>query len=92
MNFRQMEVFHAIMMTGSVTSAAKSLNITQPAATKILRHSEDQLKFRLFHRIKGRLVPTDDALAILPDVERVFQEMRAVHQSLDDVRNARRGS
>ncbi len=92
MNFRQMEVFHAIMMTGSVTSAARSLNITQPAATKILRHCEDQLKFRLFHRVKGRLVPTDDALAILPDVERAFQEMRAVHQGLDDVRNARRGS
>ena len=91
-NFRQMEVFHAIMMTGSVTSAAKSLNITQPAATKILRHSEDQLKFRLFHRVKGRLVPTDDALAILPEVERVLQDMRAVHQSLDDVRSARRGS
>jgi len=91
-NFRQMEIFHAIMMTGSVTSAAKSLNITQPAATKILRHCEDQLKFRLFNRVKGRLVPTDDALAILPDVERVFQEMRAVRQSLDDVRDARRGS
>lgn len=92
MNYRQMEIFHAIMLTGSVTAAAKSLNLTQPAATKILRHTEDQLKFLLFHRIKGRLVPTDDAIAIFPDVERVFQEMRAVRQSLEDVRFGRRGT
>ncbi len=92
MNHRQMEIFYAIMLTGSVTAAAKSLNLTQPAATKILRHTEDQLKFPLFHRIKGRLVPTDDAIAIFPDVERVFQEIRAVRQSIDDVRLGRGGA
>ena len=92
MKYRQMEIFYAIMLTGSVTAAAKSLNLTQPAATKILRHTEDQLKFLLFHRIKGRLVPTDDAIAIFPDVERVFQEMRAVRQSIDDVRMVRGGA
>ncbi|MDF0597540.1 LysR family transcriptional regulator [Psychromarinibacter halotolerans] len=87
-----MEVFYAVMLRGSVTAAAKYLNRTQPAVTKVLRHTEDQLKFPLFHRIKGRLIPTDEAIALFPDVERVFDEVRAVEQSLDDVRSVRTGA
>ncbi|GGE31826.1 LysR family transcriptional regulator [Agaricicola taiwanensis] len=91
MNYRQLEVFQAIMHTGSVTAAARMLNLTQPAVTKILRHTEDQLRFQLFSRVKGRLVPTQDAQALFPDVERVFDEMREVRQSIEDIRSARSG-
>lgn len=92
MNFRQMEIFYAIITTGSVTSAAQSLNMSQPAATKILRDAEDRLGFPLFHRIKGRLVPTDDAIVILHDVERVFQDMSALKQTVLNVRLGRSGA
>ncbi|WP_172292796.1 LysR substrate-binding domain-containing protein [Pseudoruegeria sp. HB172150] len=92
MNFRQMEIFYAIITTGSVTAAARSLNLSQPAATKILRHAEDRLGFKLFHRIKGRLLPTDDAMVILHDVERVFQDVVTVRQTVSDVRLGRTGA
>lgn len=92
MNYRQMEVFYAIITTGSVTSAAQSLNMSQPAATKILHDAEVRLGFQLFHRIKGRLVPTDDATVILHDVERVVQEIAALRQALLNVRLGRSGS
>lgn len=92
MNYRQMEVFYAIITTGSVTSAAQSLNMSQPAATKILHDAEVRLGFQLFHRIKGRLVPTDDATVILHDVERVVQEIAALRQALMNVRLGRSGS
>lgn len=91
MNYRQIEVFHQIMHTGSITAAARALNLTQPAVTKILRHTEDQLKFPLFSRVKNRLVPTQDALALFPDVERVIDEMREVNQSVEDIQSARTG-
>ena len=56
MNLRQIEVFHAIMEVGTITGAAKTLNISQPAVTTMLKHTEDQLRFRLFDRLHGRLV------------------------------------
>src|SRR5271168_4150847 len=48
MNLRHMEVFHAIMRTGSVTGAARALNVTQPAVSAVLKHCETQLKMKLF--------------------------------------------
>ncbi|MEK9970033.1 MAG: LysR family transcriptional regulator, partial [Ferrovibrio sp.] len=36
MQLRHLEVFHAIMLTGTITAAAKLLNISQPAATRLL--------------------------------------------------------
>lgn len=49
------------MLTGSVSAAARLINVTQPAVSRILAHAELQLGFPLFHRIKGKLVPTTEA-------------------------------
>lgn len=58
MNLRHIEVFNAIMQSGSVTGAAQLLNVTQPAVSNVLRHAEQQLGLKLFERIAGRLQPT----------------------------------
>jgi DNA-binding transcriptional LysR family regulator len=92
MNYRQLEVFRAVMQTGSVTAAAQSLNLSQPAVTKILQHAEDQLRFALFDRVKGRLVPTPEAQALFPDVERVFDDLRSVNQVVNSLRETRSGA
>ena len=55
---RQIEVFNAVMQTGSVIGAAKMLNVSQPVVSRVLRHLEDQTKVPLFERSKGRLQPT----------------------------------
>ncbi len=75
MNTRQLEIFCAIMRDGSVTAAANSLAISQPAASKLLHHLEDQLGYALFQRIGGRLVPTPEADLLHPDAERVLREL-----------------
>ena len=58
MRLRQIEVFYAIMTTGSLRKAAEVLNVSQPAASKVLRYAEHSLGFALFERKGGRLVPT----------------------------------
>ena len=88
---RQLEVFHAIMTSGSVTGAAKLLYVSQPAVTSLLRYMEAQLGFRLFDRIKGRLYPTDEAQALFAEVDRVFESVRAVRNLAVDLRDTRRG-
>jgi DNA-binding transcriptional LysR family regulator len=92
MNLRQFEVFHAIMRTGSVTGAARLLNVTQPSVSTVLKHCEAQLKFPLFNRVGGRLQPTPEAEALLPDVEAIFSRLAAVDRLIQDVAGGRLGS
>ncbi len=76
MHLRYIELFHAVLTTGSLTGAAKLLNISQPAASKALQHAEDQLGFPLFSRVRGRLQPTQQALLLRRDIERIMQELQ----------------
>ena len=92
MDYRQLEIFRAVMQTGSVTAAARTLNLSQPAVTKILQRTEDQLRFSLFERVKGRLVPTAEAHALFPEVERVFDDLRGVRQVVASLRETRSGA
>ena len=91
MNLRQLEVFHAIMQAGSVTAAARTLNVSQPAVSAVLKHTEQRLKLKLFERIGGRLHPTPEALAILPDVSAIFGRVNALHRAMQDLRDGRAG-
>jgi DNA-binding transcriptional LysR family regulator len=92
MNLRQMEVFHAIMIHGTVTGAAHALNISQPSVTAMLRHTEAQLRFMLFDRVKGRLIPTAEAKALFAHVEQVFERVESVRRTVDNLREARSGT
>ncbi|WP_300535865.1 LysR family transcriptional regulator, partial [Sphingosinicella sp.] len=37
MNLRHIEIFHAVYSNGSVSAAARALNVSQPSVTKVLR-------------------------------------------------------
>ncbi|HTH61028.1 MAG TPA: LysR substrate-binding domain-containing protein [Paraburkholderia sp.] len=77
-NLRQIEVFRAIMVAGSISGAAKLLCVSQPAISRMISHTESRLGLKLFERIKGRLYPT-------PEARRLFVEVNAVHQGLQRV-------
>jgi len=91
MNLRHLEVFHAIMQAGSVTGAAHLLNVTQPAISNVLRHAEQQLKFKLFERIGGRLQPTPEACDLFPDVQAIFGRIDTLNRAVDEIRGGRTG-
>ena len=75
MRLRYIELFHAVLTTGSLTGAAKLLNISQPAASKALQHAEDQLGFELFSRVRGRLQPTQEAMLLRDRIEKIIQDV-----------------
>ncbi|MGR3378889.1 LysR family transcriptional regulator [Salipiger abyssi] len=91
MRARQLEVFTAVMRAGTVTAAARMLNISQPALSQILLHAEDELGFALFDRIKGRLHPTPEAEELFPDAERIFAELEGLRRKTADLRLGRAG-
>jgi DNA-binding transcriptional LysR family regulator len=80
MNARQLEVFRSIMRDGSMTAAANSLSVSQPAVSKVLHHLESQLGYPLFERIGGRLIPTMEAHLLYEDADRVFRELEVLKQ------------
>ncbi len=75
MRLRYIELFHAVLTTGSLTGAANLLNISQPAASKALQQAEHQLGFTLFSRVRGRLQPTQQALLLRHRIENIIQEV-----------------
>jgi DNA-binding transcriptional LysR family regulator len=87
MNLRQLEVFHAIMRTGSVTAAAQALHVSQPAISAVLKHAEQQLKFKLFERLGGRLQATPEAIALMPDVAEIFGRIDTLERLVNDMRD-----
>ncbi|GAC1038683.1 LysR substrate-binding domain-containing protein [Pseudomonas sp. No.117] len=92
MNLRHLEVFHAIMRTGSVTGAARLLNVSQPAVSAVLKHCESQLGMALFVRSGAGLTPTPEALAIFPDVSAVFDRLSAVDRLVRDLSGGIQGT
>lgn len=67
---RQLRTFVAAVERGSVTEAARSLHLTQPAASQQLRELERILGVRLLDRAEGRVVPTAAGQAILASARR----------------------
>ncbi|RDE07059.1 LysR family transcriptional regulator [Sphingomonas aracearum] len=88
MNLRHIEIFHAVYVNGSVSAAARALNISQPSVSKTLRHAESLLGYPLFQRTNGRLVATDDAHALFEEVREIQDRVYALREAS---RNLRRG-
>lgn len=88
---RSMRTFHAVLQQGSVTAAARSLGLTQPAASRILAQLEQELGFELFHRDRGRLVPTTDGLILFDEVERALGNVDRVQELARDIADFRVG-
>jgi DNA-binding transcriptional LysR family regulator len=91
MNFRQVEVFKAIMTAGSVTDAARLLHVSVPAVSQVLSHTESQLGFPLFERIKGRLHPTTEAHRLYSEVELVYQGVQRIDRLAHQLAQRRHG-
>ncbi len=91
LNLRQVEVFYAIMRTGSITGAARVLNVTQPAVSAALKQLEARMKMKLFDRAGGRLQATPEAKALLPDVAEIFGRIGAVERLSQDLAGGARG-
>jgi DNA-binding transcriptional LysR family regulator len=91
MRARQIEVFRMVMRCGTLTSAAEALNVSQPALSQILLHTEDELGFKLFLRVKGRLIPTPEAEELYPEVERLFGDLEGLRRRAGDLRQGKSG-
>lgn len=78
MNLRQIEIFRAVMLSGGISDAARMLHVTQPGISRAVKHLEQQLKIRLFQRLKGRLLATDEARQLFERIQLVYKGVQTV--------------
>jgi DNA-binding transcriptional LysR family regulator len=88
---RHVEVFRALMLTGSVTRAADLLHTSQPTVSRELARLEQVLQLKLFDRVRGRLRPTVRALALRDEVARSYVGLERISATAAALRHFAQG-
>lgn len=92
LSYRGLQAFRLTMLTGSVSAAAGTLNLSQPAVSRLLKELELDTRLSLFDRTSGRLVPTLQAGQLLEEVERSFVGLDRIAAATRDIARGRRGT
>lgn len=82
LTLRQVEVIRAVMLAGTIQGAARILNVSAPGISRLLKHTEDLLKVRLFERKAGLFVPAPEAHGIFEMVLRLHQQMQNLNHAV----------
>nr|WP_320142128.1 LysR substrate-binding domain-containing protein [uncultured Cohaesibacter sp.] len=88
---RQLEAFRAVATTGTVTSAAKMLNVSQPAVSRLIASLTQRVGFEIFMRDGGRLVPTQEARFLLGEVDRVLAGLGNIEKLVEEIHDLQVG-
>jgi DNA-binding transcriptional LysR family regulator len=92
MNLRHLQVLRAIVEAGTATAAAQRVLLTQSAVSRSIAALELEVGFRLFDRIKQRLVLTEEGATFVQEAERLLSgldELRSVAREIREKRFAR---
>lgn len=91
LGLKQIEYFRAVMETGSVSGAAALLSVSQPNVSRMLKYTETSLGMALFDRLKGRLQPTPEAVALFREVQSLHAHLEHLQDSVRHIRNGESG-
>ncbi|WP_287313604.1 LysR family transcriptional regulator [Mesorhizobium sp.] len=91
MKWYQVEVFQAVMKTGSMTSAARLLNLSQPSISKHIQALEATIGAKLFVREGRGILPTPTATSMFEEVHVLFDQANNIDRLLESIStNAKR--
>ena len=82
MDFDRLKMFVAIVEEGSLTGAAKRLEITQPAVSRSLKLLEENLGVELFERVGRGLQITAGGRALLARAQEVLDQLERVEREV----------
>jgi LysR family transcriptional regulator, carnitine catabolism transcriptional activator len=89
LHLRQLEAFVRVYRSGGVTSAARSMHMTQPAVTVLLRKFERACDVQLFYRRNRAVRPTPAADALIVRAEAVLAHAATFDSHLAELRRAK---
>jgi len=83
LKFRDLDIFFAVVETGSMAEAARRLNLTQPAVSEVIAQLETLFGIRLFDRSTKGVKPTTSGMALLKRAHAAHDEMRQCLREID---------
>lgn len=92
MNLKQLTAFREVMLTGSVSEAARNLNRTQPAISVQIAGLEDDVGLKLFERQGGRLRPVPEAHYLLEEATAIIDRLNAADRTMKSLRGLGEGT
>lgn len=92
MNLQQMEVFLAIVETGTYTAAGEKTGYTQSRVTQMMKALENEIGFPLFVRSHYGAALTRAGESLLPTVKRIWHDNESLNAEISDIRGLKRGT
>lgn len=91
-SIRQIEAFRCIMLTGSMTAAARLMGVTQPAISRLIRDLQADLQLILFEKSGTGVIPTAEAATLHTEVERSYIGLDRIRAYADEIRTRNAGT
>lgn len=86
LNIRHLRAVAAVTQTGSISAAARVVNLTQPAITQGIAKLERQIGLPLFERRPGGMEPTAAAAVLAPRIGAAMRLMASRHATAAQIR------
>jgi DNA-binding transcriptional LysR family regulator len=84
---RSLRAFRNVIEKGSVSAAARHLNLSQPAVSRILSSLEEELGFSLFERKGRRLIATADGYKFYIEIQSILSAIEKLPIKAEAIRN-----
>jgi len=84
---RQLALVLKLIETGNLHDAASALNMSQPAATKLVREIEDALSVKLFIRQPRGMKPTPSGMMAARHAGVILAELRKMQEDVSGLQN-----
>lgn len=91
LKLRQLRLLVAVGKHGSIQNAARELNVSQPAATKMIKDLELDFDVQLFDRTNRGVVPTPFGETLIRHGKIIFAQVSNAAQELDDLGHGNSG-
>lgn len=91
MKLKQLRAFREVMLTGSISEAARNLYRTQPAISSLISNLEADLECELFSRRGGRLHPVPEAHYLFEETSNLLSRLDAVERNMKSLRDLEQG-
>ncbi len=86
LNLRHLRALSEIQRLGSISAAAATINLSQPAITQALVKLESQLKQSLFDRCPEGMTATDAALVLVPRINSALAHIASPRVTMTQLR------
>ena len=86
LNIRHLMAMTAVVRSGSISAAARSVNLTQPAITQGIAKLEAQLGASLFDRLAGGMAPTPAARLLVSRADNALRLIGSKHATAAQIR------